>query len=119
MKTRFFAGLLLLSFTSCQKDTIRDDNSVCASTSTVRKVTDLAGIIQFNQTEQRFAISRYVPGTIDAVDIGIVCELPKNLQQEGVRVQFSGTYREYTGKAKPQIGGQKYYYLELTEVKAN
>ena len=117
-------GACLLSASSCTKDTdpgVELPPSVsCALTSSYAKpVTDLEGTVEFNQALQQYVISRYIPGTYDSVDIGVLCgDLPDYLKTAGTTVRFSGTYRGY-GQLPPSLAapaGTTYYYLELSKI---
>jgi hypothetical protein len=103
---------------SCQDDADALSYSCAPNAPSVKQANDLDGIVYFNNTEQRYAIVHWIPGTIDSQDVGFVCTLPENLQQDGQRVVFSGTYRAYTGNAPSGPVGQTYYYLDLRQVEA-
>jgi ABC-type Fe3+-hydroxamate transport system substrate-binding protein len=85
---------------------------------TVRTVTDVAGMVTFDQSLQRYKIMAHQVGTIDVMDVGVVCgTLPQDLQKEGVKVVFSGTYKAYPNPpAAP--AGYTTYYLDASSIKA-
>lgn len=114
------ACLFLLCFvgSGCQEDADALNNSCAPTARSVKQAKDLDGIVYFNNTEQRYTIAHWIPGTIDAQDVGFVCALPENLRQDGQKVVFSGTYRTYTGNAPFGPVGTTYYYLDLRQVEA-
>ena len=115
------AGLCLLGCagSGCQKDADTLTTYSCFTDAPlVKPAKNLVGIVFFDDTEQHYAIARTIPGTYDSEDVGFVCALPKSLQQDGKQVVFTGTYRAYTGTSRPILGGQTYYYLDLTQVEA-
>ena len=101
MKTtaiHFLLSTLLLTVSSCKKDQeVRATCGSCAPQSqAVKTVTDAEGIVGFDATSQQYYISKHEPGTYDVVDVGVVCRaLPQNLQTTGLKVFFSGIYKQY------------------------
>ena len=114
------ASLFLLCFvgSGCQEDADALNNSCAPTARSVKQAKDQVGTVFFNTTEQRYAIISAIPGTFDSQDVGFVCNLPNNLQQDGQKVVFSGTYRTYTGNAPFGPVGTTYYYLDLRQVEA-
>ncbi len=116
--------LLLVLFVAtlaggCTRPAEQTTASACAGAgATVRTVTDAAGMVTFDQALQRYKIMASQAGTIDVVDVGVVCgTLPEAIQQEGVKVVFSGTYKAYPNPpAAP--AGYTTYYLEVSSIKA-
>jgi hypothetical protein len=117
----FLLGTLLLGAGGCTKE---DDPVVelpyvpCALTSSYAKpVTDLEGVIRFDQALQQYVVWRAIPGTYDSVDVGVVCgNLPAAFKTAGTKVRFSGIYRGYGQPAPASPAGTSYYYLELTKI---
>lgn len=114
------AGLCLLCFagSGCQDDADALNYSCAPDAPSVKQAKDLVGIVYFYEAEQRYAIVHGIPGTYDSRDVGFVCTLPKNLQQDGQKVVFSGTYRAYTGNSPFGPVGSTYYYLDLRQVES-
>jgi hypothetical protein len=115
----YLLSALLLSASACKKDADTITNSgICAPTSSYAlPVTDLEGIVNFDQALQQYAISRAIPGTYDSVDIGVICgDLPAAYKAVGTKVRFSGIYHGY-GQAPPAaFVGATYYYLKLSKI---
>lgn len=115
-------GALLLAASGCKKDQdAQGPYGTCAPQSQlIKTVNDVEGTVRFDAAVQQYVIYRALPGTYDAVDLGVVCgTLPADLQVANAPVRFSGTYREYGNP--PQSGGPAgvtYYYLELAKVAA-
>ncbi|MBX0289543.1 hypothetical protein K3G63_03790 [Hymenobacter sp. HSC-4F20] len=111
-------GTLYFGLTSCEKDDDSAQAACEAKSDVVRQADKWEGRIVFDSALNTYVVRYSVPGSIDSVLDGLVCSLPADLRQPGQLVTFSGNYRAYTGASKPQIGGQEYYYLELTSITA-
>ncbi len=115
--------LVLLALTgatlgSCTRPEQTTTTACAEAGATVRTVTDVAGTVTFDQALQRYKIMAHEAGTIDVVDVGVVCgELPEALRKEGAKVVFSGTYKAYP-KPPAAPAGYTTYYLEASSVKA-
>lgn len=87
---------------------------------TVSKFSDASGFVQFNQFSQDYALYASVPGTYDSQDIGLPCNLPEEFKKDGLKVKFSGKYKELAVKPSPNqvpiFAGQVYYYLEISKI---
>jgi hypothetical protein len=119
----YLLSALLLSISACKKDAdvvTLDNSGLCAPASSYAlPVTDLEGVVNFNQTLQQYVVSRVIPGTYDSVDIGVICgELPADFKATGTKVRFSGIYHGYGQNPAPPAGpaGTTYYYLELSTI---
>ena len=114
-------GALLCLAASCKKDQTAAYKlqQTCAPTAkAVKTITSAAGVVYFNQTLQQYEVSVHQPGTIDAVDVGLVCgTLPPALQANGTKVTVSGTFKEY-GQPAPRAlpASYTYYYLEVASI---
>ncbi len=83
----------------------------------VKTVTSANGVVGFDQAKQQYTIRVHQPGTIDVVDIGIVCgPLPASLQAAGTKVLVSGTFKEYGPASSSAPVGYTYYYLTITQL---
>lgn len=109
-------GLLTVA-ASCQKN---DDQPGPASTTcpgagdVVKTVTDVRGIVRRNSVTQEYAISTY-PTVTNSFTVGVLCaSLPANLQVDGAKVIFSGTYRLKPGA--PTGGDVAEFYLIPSKV---
>lgn len=83
----------------------------------VKKITNQEGIIWFNNSQKNYAVYVGVTGSYDSQLVGIVCNLPKEYEVEGLEIIFSGSYYDYDKIVSDLIPGQKYYYLDLCEIK--
>jgi hypothetical protein len=121
-KTLTYAALvaLLCLAGSCKKDepNVYKLTQMCVpATKAVKTITNAAGFVFFNPTLQQYTISVHEPGTIDVVDVGIVCgTLPAALQPDLTKVIVSGTFREYT-LSQPGLAGYTYYYLQVESIR--
>ena len=110
--------LLLLTIGSCQEDNDAVPLSCASNAEEVKKITDANGRVNFDATLKRYTISRAEPGTYDVVDVGVLCDdLPKDLQMANTKVLFSGIYYKHNQPSGLPVG-TTYYYLALSEVKA-
>lgn len=124
MRLSFSRSLLagsLLVLAACQSSHIENPTtfSPCEATSQpVRTVTAATGTVYRDEASQRYRIHSPQAGTIDVVDIGVVCgTLPQSLQKDGTKVTFSGTYKTY-GTPPSAPAGTTFYNLELTKIAA-
>jgi hypothetical protein len=114
-----FAATFCLAGGCKKSDVVLGGTVDCAPDSKIVKtVTNAEGVVSFDQAQQQYTILVHQPGTIDVVDVGIVCgTLPTSLQAVGTRVLISGTFKEY-GQAPPTpvFIGYTYYYLAITQL---
>lgn len=111
-------GATLAGLGGCTRPEQTATTACAEAGTTVRTVTDAAGTVTFDQAMQRYKIMAHQAGTIDVVDVGVVCgALPDDVRKEGAKVVFSGTYKAYPNPpAAP--AGYTTYYLEPSSVKA-
>lgn len=118
--SRLLCGLLF-SLVGCQEriDTPLVASEACAAGQPpIKTVTDVEGRLFFDATLHQYCIYRALPGTIDRVDIGVLCgTLPDALQQVNSKVVFSGTYKSFDQAQPVAPVGTEYYYLEVTRGK--
>ncbi len=68
--------------------------------------------------EERYYIHVAIPGAIDGFLNGDCCNFTDQLKLlDGKKVQFSGEYRDGCGQLLPMIGGEKIYFLKLSQLK--
>jgi hypothetical protein len=80
----------------------------------VKTTTDTRGIVRLNPVTKEVAIATY-PTVTNSFDVGVLCTaLPANLQVEGTKVIFSGTYRLKPGGST--AGDVATYYLTTSKV---
>jgi hypothetical protein len=125
MKTAIIClfGILLCTAETCEKTEVSKaiealpPESCGADKKTVKTVSGVEGSIGFEPTLQQYFIRRSIPGTFDSQDIGLLCgTIPQNLTKIDAKVSFSGTYKSYDKPSPATIGGQTYYYLDLSKV---
>ena len=116
----FLLTTLLFAAAGCKKDADVVQQLCDPTAKAVKTIANAEGIVYFNQLLQQAVISVHQPGTIDAVDVGVVCgSLPAALRADGTRVLVSGTFKEYGAAPLPSVPvGYTYYYLEVDEVKS-
>jgi hypothetical protein len=115
----YVLSALLLVASGCQKceEAPSVTSESCASDKQpVKTVTNVEGTIGFEPTLQQYYIRRAIPGTYDSVDFGMLCgTVSPNLQLVGKKVLFSGKYKPYDRPSPAVIGGQTFYYLEVSK----
>jgi hypothetical protein len=112
---------LVTSAASCRKeDDPAPEPTICifetcpGAGDVVKTVTDTRGIVRLNPVTKEYAIAT-LPSMTNSFDVGVLCSaLPANLQVDGTKVIFSGTYRLKTGE--PTAGDVSVYYLTPSKV---
>lgn len=115
----FTVTLIFLASVSCQETECagRGDCNTCSSR-TVKEVSNRPGRVSYHEEESKWMIVHSVEGTFDSQDLGILCDsLPKEFQQIGTKVLFSGEFKSYDKDARPPIPGQTFYYLYISQLK--
>lgn len=80
----------------------------------VKTVTDTRGLVRLNPITKEYAIAT-LPSATNSFDVGVLCTaLPTNLQVNGTKVIFSGTYRLKPGGST--AGDVAVYYLTTSAV---
>ena len=112
--------VVLTSTASCNKEDVRLSEpqlTRCDSKrKTVKEADGLEGQIWFNKAVQEYAIYVSVDGTYDTQYVGIPCELSEEFKKEGLRVVFSGKYKDFSKQPTTVMPGQTYYYLNLSKI---
>ncbi len=85
----------------------------------VKRVMRETGTVNYIARLNKYAIVVYVPDTFDSHDVGLVCNLPAEVQVNGLKVTFDGIYREYDQKNPAIAGGETYYYLVVNSLSYN
>jgi hypothetical protein len=100
---------------SCNKDdALKPITGDCGSGDVLKKAKNRVGTVLANPADSTYIISYHEPGTYDSVDFGYVCNLPDNMKEAGLKVEFSGEYRKHP--LPGAFGGSTNYYLKLTEI---
>jgi len=91
----------------------------CGGSKVVKKAKKQKGIFLYSSHFKRYIISVHEPNTIDAVDVGLICNMPDittvpSVAEEGRTVVFSGKYRQ-SDEVSP-FGGSTVYELELGKI---
>lgn len=116
--------LLILFISLCcllgcyrKPDIVLPNGEKCFQGEAVKKVKDQRGIIFYDSLNASYGLQTHIPKSIDAVDIGYLCEDKDILKQPGTQISFSGRYYKYTKDAPLTFVGFTYYYLDITEYK--
>ena len=112
---------LVTSAASCRKeDDPAPEPTICpietcpGAGDVVKTVTDTRGTVRLNASTKEYAIFT-IPTATNGVDVGVLCgALPANLQVDGTKVLFSGTYRLKPGGSTS--GDVAVYYLSTSAV---
>lgn len=117
----FTVTLIFFASVSCQETECterRDCSTDPCSSRTVKEVSNVPGFVAYHEEESKWMIVHSIAGTFDSQDLGILCDsLPKEFQQIGTKVLFSGEYKSYDKDARPPLSGQTFYYLHLSTIK--
>jgi hypothetical protein len=115
--------IVFLGIFSCSKEEVPPSGlaaSACyADKKMVRKATNSKGIIGFNQELQKYALYVGVAGSYDSQIIGVPCNLAREYEKQGLKVTFSGRYKEMEIQPAYLFAGQEYFYLEITKIALN
>ena len=103
---------------SCQ-DTELPIMDQCGGSKVVKKAKKQKGIFRYDSHFNRHIISVHEANTIDAVDVGLICNMPDittvpSVAEEGRTVIFNGKYRQ-SDKVSP-VAGRTIYELELGKI---
>jgi len=102
---------------------ISDEIPICDPAEEAKTVTNVRGIVLYDDWFEDYIITRGIPGTYDSVDIGLVCELPEEYRRDGLKIEFSGTYHQIEEEKKKEIPvriiGEEYFILEINELQVD
>jgi hypothetical protein len=112
---------LITSAASCRKsDDPEPEHPIClletcpGAGDVVKTVINTRGIVRLNPVTHEYAIAT-LPSVTNGFDVGVLCTaLPTNLQADGTKVIFSGTYRLKPGGST--AGDVAVYYLTTSAV---
>ena len=120
MRCLLYLSLLALFTTcSCKKEE-RNPLACAPKARVVQQVAHVTGTVVYMPALNHYTILQAQPGTYDVLNIGVLCaDLPEDLRIVNTRVVFSGTYYEYDQPSPvPVPAGTTYYYLALSDIKA-
>lgn len=110
----FTVTLFFLISVSCEETDCMGVNTDPCSSQTVKEVSNELGFVAYHEGESKWMIVHSIAGTFDSQDLGLICDsLPKEFQQIGTRVLFSGEYKSYDKDTRPPLSGQTFYYLRI------
>jgi hypothetical protein len=113
-------GIIGIMAFSCNKEKNTDNNFPCLNTyETVQTLNNVLGTIGFDSINMVYFIDTHVEGTIDELITAYPCILPEEFQKIALTVKFSGELFERNDLPKPVIGGQRVFYINLTNIKLN
>ena len=130
-KIFYYAMSVLLSammLTGCSNDDVIDGSEILTDSLAERlksiPESDYTGCLNYEQYTNLWAISYYLPGSIDWGDVYYPLNLPdeyKVKKEEGINVSFSGKIVEMTDDdikslKIPLMGGTHYYFVYLTKI---
>ena len=111
-------SFLALTFFKCDNENGGCDPACDPSRKTVKEAADKEGRMDYSQEENKWLIiAASSPVTYDSQDMGLVCsDLEEGFRQVGIKVKFSGEYKEKCADNKGDFPGQTYYYLHISEI---
>ncbi len=92
-------------------------STACLKGEKLHSAKEREGILHYNEDYQMAQISYHIPGSYDAVEIGILCEVPDELKLEYQKVIFNGDYYRYDGDELPLPAGSEPYYLNIRKIR--
>jgi hypothetical protein len=118
INTLKFAAILLLAAgmaSSCGKE--KEDNPICDCNSKTNpvEVTDMEGIVNFNESIQKWYIAVYEESTYDAVKLFLPCNIENPYKEANKKVLFSGTTFDLSTKIIAPAGSD-YACIELSSI---
>ncbi len=81
-----------------------------------KQVSEITGVVAYDSTEQKYAISAAIPGTYDSVDFGYICSETSFDYKTGDKVVFDGKYYEFTRPKPASFAGLTNYYLDIENI---
>ncbi|WP_207509425.1 hypothetical protein [Telluribacter humicola] len=109
-----FIIVLLVASYSCQQESLKPTCLDCGKQTGT--LTDRPGTVTYDSTSSRYLIAMHVPGTIDSMEGGFVCELPEQYRQVGKQVLVSGTLYQTSLSFKGVCCWDHYYCLTLSSI---
>ncbi len=115
-------SMLTMSMSNCGTDKNdaapkNTNTETCFDGEIIKSVKAQTGTIYYHPVENQYALYVSIPGTFDSQDVGFICDKLDTLKKDGLKVNFSGNYFSYKKDRVPPIGGQKYYFLDITSFK--
>lgn len=113
-------AVLLISLTNFQCRKESNDTFCEIQRTSLDTVLNKDGIVGYYSKYKKWAIYTDVsfPNNIDSKIVGISCDIPLPLQNEGLKITFSGVYKKFNSDEKilPQLGGEDLYFLDIDKI---
>ena len=117
MMKKLFPLLLVLTLcvvAGCSKDS--EDENIVKGNEVISVVDNQSGIMQYDDSNNRWFISFHVQGSIDSVIRYYPIQLKQEFKKREKHVVFSGTIYSLTFSIN-QTGGMEAYLIELISIK--
>lgn len=114
----FFVVTSVLTFSNCKKNTA--DTFCTTNRISIKTLSSSNGMIIYYLKYNKYGvrIDTSITGNVDSQVIGLSCEIPKELQNDGASVKISGQLKRFNAdeNISPQMGGDDLYYLQITQI---
>ncbi|MEO7047655.1 MAG: hypothetical protein ABI091_20320 [Ferruginibacter sp.] len=114
----FFSIISVFSLSNCKKEST--DTFCLTNRTSIASLNTRKGIVIYYQKYNKYAvhIDTSFAGNIDSQVVGLTCNLPHELQAEGINVSVSGQLKKFNSdeNISPQMAGDELYYLEIIQI---
>jgi len=107
--------LSILASCSIKNQQSKNINACDSKAAIIKTIHNEQGIFFIDETTGRASVTVHTPGSIDDVTVFRICNVPAQLPENNTKVTVSGKIR--ASKEVSQLGGYKYYELELENLK--
>jgi len=116
LKISFIFLVLCMMAIGCVKEKESSKNNCAESYETVETINDAEGRIGFDEINKQYVINVYVEGTIDEIITLYPCGLSDEFKIVNLKVKIDGKLFTNDQLPNPQFGGQKMYYVDITDI---
>ncbi|MDR1197753.1 MAG: hypothetical protein LBK94_01900 [Prevotellaceae bacterium] len=117
IKSLKFAAIMLLlaGMIGCGKD--KENNTICDCNSKTNPVemVNMEGVVNFNESIQKWYIAVYDEGTYDAVKLFLPCNIENSYKEANKKVLLSGIIFDLTTKITAPAGND-YACIEISSM---
>ena len=100
---------------NCEKN-MKSTSSCSDSYVAVQTLSEVPGLVGFDNTNNQFFINKYVEGTIDQIYTLYPCDLSSDFKKVNLQVVFSGDLFISDDLPKPALGGQQIFHIKISKI---
>lgn len=108
----------LFTFSNCKKEA--NDTFCSTNRASIESLNNKKGVVIYYQKYSKYGvrIDTSFAANIDSQVIGLTCDLPRELQNEGTNVTVNGQLKKFTSEENisPQTAGDELYYLKISQI---